>query len=158
MTGTEYDADPIKLYWQVEALKGQIVELERERDRTGNVLWRVRFLLRVALEALQVDAHYGKLTDAEMLRLFERQLKENWRFSRCPNAEKLHCRPLAMQMTTDGDIVHCEDCGWDIRESPLPAELKLPEPEQPAATPFSKKKPPRKTDAKSGNKADPPQI
>ena len=126
MVHTEYDSDYIKLYWQVEALKGQIFELERERNRTGNVLWRMRFLLRVVLEGMGVEAPYGRLSDAELLRLFEKHLKEDWRFSRCPNAEELHCRPLAMHVTGDGDLVQCDDCGWDVRESPLPASAKRP--------------------------------
>jgi hypothetical protein len=147
MAGTEYDSDHHKLFWQVEALKGQIHELERERDRAGNILWRMRFLLRVALEGMGVEAQYGRLSDAEILRLFEKQLKDDWRFSRCPNADKLHCRPVAMHITSDGDIVQCDDCGWDIRESPLPVEI-MEVKEPPSATPFSKKKSSSRKDKK----------
>jgi hypothetical protein len=53
-----------------------------------------------------------------------------------------------MHITSDGDLVQCDDCGWDIRESPLPVEIREVK-EPPSATPFSKKKSSSRKDKKS---------
>lgn len=118
----EYDTDFIKLHWQIEALRGQVVELERDRERTGNLLAAVRFVLVRALRGMDVDADFGKMNDAEVLRLFERVTRDDWRFSRCPRAAEYKCRPSALHVTTDHEIIGCEDCGWDILENPLPKD------------------------------------
>jgi len=116
----EYETDYIKLHWQVQALKGQLVELERERDRTGNLLWLMRRLILEALHNLGVADDLGKCSDTELLARFQEEVQTNWRFSRCPDAIEYHCRPLALQTTRDGDPVFCADCGWDVRKNPLP--------------------------------------
>ena len=110
----EYDADIIKLYWQIEALKGQVYELDRERNRTHNLIYVMRHVLIRALQGIGVQEDFGKLTDGHLLALFDRAMKQDYRFSRCPNAPQLRCRPVAMQMTRDGDPVYCEDCGWSV--------------------------------------------
>lgn len=127
MNPAEYDPDFIKLYWQVVALRGQLDELERERNQLGNVLWMMRLVIIKALLWLEAEteaADLHALNDGELLLAFERAVRSDWRFSPCPNAERLHCRPVAMQTTRDGDLVHCSDCGWDIREGPLPRRKK----------------------------------
>ncbi len=113
------DADALRLYWQVQALRGQVEELERERNRTANTLWLMRQVMLRALEWLGAAEDAFKLDDAALLRRFENTLRNDYRFSPCPNAPRLKCRPLAMQFTRDGERVYCEDCGWDVRDHPL---------------------------------------
>lgn len=127
MLGNDYETDYIKLNWKIEALRGQLAELERERNATGNKLHIVRILLLEAMTGLDVQTNkdMARMTDAELYMLFAKTIKSDWRFSRCPNAQEYRCRPSAMQITRDGDIVHCDDCGWDIRETPI--TIKPPE-------------------------------
>ncbi|MFP4321567.1 MAG: hypothetical protein ACLFTK_03865 [Anaerolineales bacterium] len=108
------EADALRLYWQVQALRGQVEELERERNRTGNTLWLMRQVLTRALRWMGHDDDLTELDDAALLRRFENTLRQDYRFSPCPNAPRLRCRPMAMQFTRDGDLVRCEDCGWDV--------------------------------------------
>ena len=112
----DYDTDYIKLHWRIEALKGQVRELERERNRNQNFLWAVRFVLMTTLSNLGIDADFDKLSDNDLLALFEHTTLTDPRFSQCPNAAELHCRPLAMRKTSDGDLVSCADCGWSLLE------------------------------------------
>jgi|GEM_PF-4718747 len=124
----EYETDIIKLHWQLEALKGQINELEREREKTGNLLSVMRFMLIRALRGMGVEATYGKLTNVDLIRLFERHTRDDWRFSQCPNAPKLHCRPRALQVTRDHEIVGCDDCGWTVLDTPTASDSDHPAP------------------------------
>ena len=111
-----YDTDYIKLHWRIEALKGQVRELERERNRNENFLWAIRFVLITTLSNMDVTADFDKLSDNDLLTLFEHVILNDSRFSQCPNAAELNCRPVAMQKTSDGDLVSCADCGWDLLE------------------------------------------
>lgn len=111
------ETDYIKLFWQVEALRGQVQELERERERVGNLLWAIRLVLIHALQGLGAEGNLEALPDDELLKRFDYFVQEHWVFSRCPNAGELRCRPKAMQTTRDGDLVYCEDCGWDVRDA-----------------------------------------
>lgn len=122
-----FDEEKDRLYWQVEALRGQVRELERAIEKNGNMLWAFRVILIHALISLGVKDNFNALSDAELLYAFTRVLSDDWRFSRCPNAPALHCRPAALQLTRDGDLVACLDCGWDIREHPLPVQLRTPD-------------------------------
>ena len=119
------EMDSIKLYWQVQALRGQIRELERERERTGNLLWLMRRLIITLLMSVGVPQdELRKKNDADLLARFSHEINHNWRFSLCPDAIEYHCRPSAMQLSRDGDLIHCGDCGWDVRENPLPENLR----------------------------------
>lgn len=120
-----FDEEKDRLFWQVEALKGQVIELERSGEKTGNQLWAFRVLILSALEGLGYKGNFTGLTDTDLLYTFHQVLENDWRFSRCPNASKMHCRPLALQTTRDGDLVGCLDCGWDVRENPLPRQRRL---------------------------------
>ncbi len=111
-----FDEEKDRLFWQVEALRGQVTELERASERTGNVLWAFRVAIIHALVSLGYKENYNQMNDADLLHAFHYVVQTDWRFSRCPNAPQKHCRPLALQMTRDGELVGCLDCGWDIRE------------------------------------------
>lgn len=114
----EYETDFIKLHWQIEALKGQLEEMERERNRSLNLVHVLRHFLIHALVGLGVQGDFGKMGDAELATVFARVVKTDWRFSRCPNAALYHCRPSALKTLKTGELILCEDCGWDIRDDP----------------------------------------
>lgn len=118
-TGT-FDPELDKLYWQIEALKGQVTELERERDRTANLVWFLKTLLVRALRGLGIPGDFNAMSLNELTALFEQITLNDYRFSRCPQAAEYHCRPLAMQVTRDGELVYCEDCGWHVAGNALP--------------------------------------
>lgn len=125
-----FDEEKDRLFWQVEALRGQVREMERAHEKTGNLLFAFRISLIHSLISLGVEDNFNSLSDAELLYAFNRVILNDWRFSRCPNAQEFHCRPLALQITRDGDIVACMDCGWDIREQPLPVKIREQEEEK----------------------------
>lgn len=118
MSDIEYDTDFIKLHWQIEALKGQMAEMERDHNRAQNLLSVLRFFITQALIGLGQQAQFGKMSDAELALMFANAVKSDWRFSRCPNAEQYHCRPSALKTLKTGELIACEDCGWDIRDDP----------------------------------------
>jgi hypothetical protein len=114
----EEEPDFIKMYWQIEALKGQVEEMERDNNRSMNLIHVLRFFLVQALIGLGVQGEFGKMSDAEVGVIFAQTVKTDWRFSRCPNAIRYHCRPSSLQTLKTGELIHCEDCGWDIRDDP----------------------------------------
>jgi hypothetical protein len=121
MTAPQTDYD---LELKIDALRRQVAELERERNRNHNLLFVTRFVLTRALEGIGVQGKLGSMTDGELIALLNRHLQLDWRFSRCPNASQFKCRPSALQTTRDGDLVACEDCGWSILHDSLDAETQ----------------------------------
>ncbi|NJL95494.1 MAG: hypothetical protein HC915_18095 [Anaerolineae bacterium] len=117
---TETDPPPglreYELELKIAVLQGQIAELERERNRTDNLLMVMRFLLIRALRGLGTPGRLNALSDSHLLVLFDKVTRNDARFSRCPNATRLKCRPAAQQLSRDGHLVGCADCGWSLLE------------------------------------------